>query len=297
MAFGSLARVVATCTAPFRIIIRHEGDRPGTPIWLLLLQSLAGRGKEVRREIQSGTLIVQMVWGLGPHDKCIGIAALGSREKEDRMINARTNLKLLPVVFSTLLLSACSVIGIRSGTDEPPYVALERLGEMEIRSYGPRLAADTIVESTAEDALDIGFSRLADYIFGNNLPAQKIDMTAPVAHSAAQISMTAPVVQESVQEGRYRVRFFMPDDYNLDSIPQPNSDDVEIVAVPEQQYAVIRYSGDHSMTTFMERESELLSALSTTPWKATGPVSAWFFDPPWTIPWLRRNEVAVPINR
>ncbi len=213
------------------------------------------------------------------------------------MINAQIGLKLVPAVLSTLLVSACSVIGIRSGTGEPPYVALEQLGKMEIRSYGPRLAADTIVESTAEDALDIGFSRLADYIFGNNLPAQKIDMTAPVAHSAVQIPMTAPVVQESLREDRYRVRFFMPNNYDLDSLPQPNSDNVEIVAVPEQQYAVIRYSGNHSMATSTERERELLSALSTTPWKATGPASAWFYDPPWTIPWLRRNEVAVPINR
>lgn len=225
------------------------------------------------------------------------IVALCSEKSGNQMINARPSFELVPVLFSTLLLSACSVFGIRSGTEEPPYVALERIGELEIRSYGPRLAADTIVESTAEDALDIGFSRLADYIFGNNWPAQRIDMTAPVAHSAVQTPMTAPVVQESLQEGRYHVRFFMPDEYDLDSIPRPNSDDVAIVAIPERQYAVIRYSGDHSMTTFAERERELLSALEDTPWRTTGPVSAWLYDPPWTIPWLRRNEVAVSINR
>jgi effector-binding domain-containing protein len=201
------------------------------------------------------------------------------------------------VAVSILFLSACSVIGIRSGTGEPPFVALEQLGQVEIRSYGPRLAADTIVESNEEEALDVGFSRLADYIFGNNSATQNIDMTAPVAQSSEQIAMTAPVVRESLEDGRYRIRFFMPSSYDLASLPQPNSDEVEIVAVPEQQYAVIRYSGNYSMATSKERQNELLSALAATPWRVSGPTSTWFYDPPWTIPWLRRNEVAVPISR
>jgi effector-binding domain-containing protein len=213
------------------------------------------------------------------------------------MISAKTISKLALVMVSSLFVSACSVIGIRSGTAEPPFVALDRLGQIEIRSYGPLLAADTIVEGAEEDALNVGFSRLADYIFGNNSSARDIDMTVPVAKSSEQIAMTAPVVRESLEDGRYRIRFFMPSSYDLASLPQPNSREIEIVAIPEQQYAVIRYSGNYSITSSMERQNELLSAIAATPWQVSGPVSTWFYDPPWTIPWLRRNEAAVPISR
>jgi hypothetical protein len=39
----------------------------------------------------------------------------------------------------------------------------------------------------------------------------------------------------------------------------------------------------------------LLSKLQTTPYAPTGEVIDWFYDPPWTIPPLRRNEAAVPV--
>ena len=213
------------------------------------------------------------------------------------MAHIGTVSKILLCALSMSALSACSVFGIRSGTDEPPFVAVEQVGALEIRRYGPRLAADTIVQGDEEDALNTGFSRLADYIFGNNAAAQNIDMTAPVAQSSMQIAMTAPVVRENLEDGRYRIRFFMPSSYDLSSLPKPNSADVEIVAVPEQEYAVVRYSGNHSMSASMERQEELLSQLASTPWRASGPASTWFYDPPWTLPWLRRNEVAVPISR
>ena len=39
----------------------------------------------------------------------------------------------------------------------------------------------------------------------------------------------------------------------------------------------------------------LVDALAAAAWLPDGPASAWFYDPPWTLPWLRRNEVSVPV--
>lgn len=43
-----------------------------------------------------------------------------------------------------------------------------RLDGVEIRHYGPRLAAETTVEASEERARNEGFRRLARYIFGAN---------------------------------------------------------------------------------------------------------------------------------
>jgi len=102
---------------------------------------------------------------------------------------------------SALLLGACSVIGVRSGTEEPRFEVLERRGEVEIRRYAPRLAAATTVAAPSEDAArSEGFRRLAGYIFGGNHGRTKIAMTAPVAQASERIAMTVPVGQEAAGE-------------------------------------------------------------------------------------------------
>jgi hypothetical protein len=39
-----------------------------------------------------------------------------------------------------------------------------------------------------------------------------------------------------------------------------------------------------------------LGILREKGFEPTGPPFAWFYDPPWTIPVLRRNEVVVPVT-
>lgn len=198
-------------------------------------------------------------------------------------------------LLSGLAVAGCSVVGVRGGTEEPPYTVDTRLGEIEVRTYGPRLAAETFVEGDEEAARNEGFRRLAAYIFGGNTARQDIAMTAPVAQTSEPIAMTAPVAQESVAPGRWRIRFFMPGRYTLATLPRPNDSAVQIVEVPAQQVAVLRFSGDRSAAAVAAKERALLEAMAAASWRADGPASAWFYDPPWTLPWLRRNEVSVPV--
>lgn len=203
----------------------------------------------------------------------------------------------MATLLGSLLLSACSAFGIRGGTEEPRYTAVERLGNVEIRRYAPRLAAETTVPGDAYNARGEGFRRLAGYIFGANAGRRRIDMTAPVAQSSApgeRIAMTAPVAQ-APGEGGWVIRFFLP--AALTDPPVPNDARVRIAPVPEEMVAVLRFSGTATADAVADRTKALTAALSGTAWHPAGEPVAWFYDPPWTLPLLRRNEVAVPVAR
>jgi hypothetical protein len=199
-------------------------------------------------------------------------------------------------LLSTVLLGACSVIGDRSGTEEPHYTVVAHQGPAEIRQYGPRIAAETTVDTNDEiDARSIGFRRLAGYIFGGNTTRSSIAMTAPVAQSSETIAMTAPVAQDRTAGG-WTIRFFMPAQFTLDTLPKPKDPAVHLVQVPAQAMAVIRFTGSTSADAVANHQAELLTALADGPWRPAGALVAWFYDPPWTIPFLRRNEVAIPVR-
>jgi effector-binding domain-containing protein len=206
-------------------------------------------------------------------------------------------MKQLFAILSAVLLAGCSVFGIRDRTEEPEYAVLDQIGEVEIRRYRERLAADVVVRGAAEEALNEGFRKLADFIFGNNTPEQEISMTTPVEQAAESIGMTAPVSQEALENGTWRVRFFMPATYTIDTLPRPKSPDIEVVTVPSETYAVLKFTGRRDSQAFSERRTSLLSDLASSAWRPVGQAKNWYFDPPWTIPWLRRNEVAVPVAR
>ena len=205
-------------------------------------------------------------------------------------------------VLSSLLVGACSVVGVRSGTEEPGYRVLAQTGPAEIREYGPRIAAETTVPGDEIAARSAGFRRLAGYIFGGNAGKNSIAMTAPVAQAANEqahetIAMTAPVAQSRTPAGGWTIRFFMPAQYTLDTLPRPTDPAVRIVPVPPETFAVLRFTGSTGADAVASRQAELTQALAGTPWHIAGPTVAWFYDPPWTIPFLRRNEVAVAVER
>jgi hypothetical protein len=225
------------------------------------------------------------------------------------MREERPMLRRLAAVATAAMLGACTVIGVRAGTEEPTYSVVGRQGEVEIRRYGPRLVAETLIEGgTEEAARSEGFRRLAGYIFGGNQPAAKIAMTAPVEQVApprtapTRIAMTAPVSSARVSQApsaagdAWRIRFFMPAAWTRETLPVPNDPLVGIVEVPGETVAVLRFSGVPSAAAVAEQGARLLQALEAGPWAPKGAVTGWFYDPPWTLPPLRRNEVAVPVE-
>ena len=192
------------------------------------------------------------------------------------------------------------LVGIRSGTEEPAYSVVEQIGSVEIRHYGPRLAAEAAVSGGAEAARNEGFRKVAGYIFGGNTAKASIAMTAPVVqsrNSSESIAMTAPVAQTADAGGNWRVQFIMPAKYTLATLPVPKDPSVKIIQLPAQDYAVLRFSGARSGVAVDAKTRELRAALQGKLWKAGATPVAWFYDPPWTPSPLRRNEVAVVVTR
>ena len=192
--------------------------------------------------------------------------------------------------------AAGTIVGIRHGTEEPPFTVERRVDNVEIRRYGSRIAAETTIDADEEPARNEGFRRLARYIFGGNRSKTKIAMTAPVAQQQSEkIAMTAPVATQRGAAGQWVVRFFMPSEYTLNTLPTPSDDRVRLVNVPAERVAVLQFSGLPSPAAVAAHTDQLLAALRANSIDVQEEPVGWFYDPPWTIPFRRRNEVAVSL--
>ena len=202
----------------------------------------------------------------------------------------------LIAVVAVVLLGAALWGPIVSNVQQPKHQVVESSGNIEIRDYAPQIVAEAEVAGDRRDAIRKGFRIIADYIFGNNTSAQKVPMTAPVTQQGSEkIAMTAPVTQQG--DGNiWRVRFVMPSSYTIETLPKPNNPAVKLKEIGAKRYAVIRFSGMAGEDNLKRRTEELnafISAKNLTPLSA--PTYA-FYNPPWTLPFLRRNEVMVEIH-
>ena len=78
-----------------------------------------------------------------------------------------------------------------AGIETPKYEVERAEGPIEVRTYPPMMTASVSVTGPRREATSQGFSPLASYIFGENRPAQKIAMTAPVVQGPADDGQSA----------------------------------------------------------------------------------------------------------
>ena len=188
--------------------------------------------------------------------------------------------------------------GSAMAIEEPKYTVIEQSGEFELRAYSPKIVAETLVPGSMDKASSAGFRLIADYIFGNNTSRtgdnEKISMTAPVTMEpqSEKISMTAPVSMEQTG-GQWRVHFVMPGQYTLETLPKPNNPAVTLREVPASNYAVIRFSGFAGEDKVANKAAELMKWLDGKGITPVGKPELARYNPPWTLPFFRRNEVMV----
>jgi hypothetical protein len=183
-------------------------------------------------------------------------------------------LAVISVIGALLAIAGCRTS--RSGYKSAPYTVVRSDGVFEVRDY-PALK---VVETGIKDGGSGGsFNRLFRYITGGNDTGKKIAMTTPVFMGGGESTMS----------------FVMPAD--LGKVPQPVDGSVTVREMPAGRFAVLRYSGARSV----RQEAEHLKRLGA--WVAdqhmtvsTAPVYA-YFDPPWTPPFLRRNEVMLRVDQ
>jgi hypothetical protein len=188
--------------------------------------------------------------------------------------------------------------GTVMATEEAKYKVIEASEAFELRAYSAKIVAETLVSGSMDQASSAGFRLIADFIFGNNTAAsggnEKISMTTPVTMEpkSEKISMTTPLSMEQAQ-GQWRVQFVMPSEYTLDSLPKPNNPAVMVRAVPASNYAVIRFSGLAGEAKTAAKTTDLLVWLESRGVTPIGKPELARYNPPWTLPFLRRNEVMV----
>ena len=191
-----------------------------------------------------------------------------------------------------------ATVGARAGVPEPHFDVVERLGDIEIRRYGERIVAETEVTGEDEQGRYDGFRTLAGYIFGANAKRASIEMTAPVQQTAERIAMTSTVGRSGKPRARGESSSSCPRDYRrIADLPAPSNGAVHLGVAPPATYAVLTFSGSRDGEAMRARQRELLERVAKSPWRARGEPVNWFYDPPWTLPMFRRNEVAVEVAR
>ena len=200
------------------------------------------------------------------------------------------------LVIGVAALPACSIFGFQ-GVKEPKYRVAREAGASEIREYDPVIVARTQIAGDYKQGSNAGFRRLADYIFGNNQKQQKVEMTAPVIQEqkSEKIAMTAPVLQQPAADG-WQMEFVMPEGYTLETLPKPVDPLIELAEVPARKVAVLRYRGRLTEANIKTKTAELEAWIKENNLTAKAAPQSAGYDPPWTIPMFRRNEVLVEIE-
>ena len=183
--------------------------------------------------------------------------------------------------------------------EQPDYTVLYEDGNVEYRQYEPYLVSETIIENAGDynDAGNEGFRRLFKFITGANQGQAKIAMTVPVAQAPSEkIAMTVPVQQGESADG-WRVSFMLPSEYTLETAPVPTDSRVYVREVPGRLMAVLRFSGRWTDANYEARQDELIELVDAENITALGEVQRAAYNAPFSLPFMRRNEVMVVINR
>jgi effector-binding domain-containing protein len=169
---------------------------------------------------------------------------------------------------------------------EPEFSLVNRVGEFEIRNYHPMIIAEVSVTGNMEVASSSGFRMIADFIFGNNTSqsgqGEKIDMTVPVVLFK--------------KKDAWSFYFVMPSKYSLENLPKPNNSKIKIEQIRDRRCAVLRFSGSVNEQKFNSKAEELMSWIKLENLKMKGVAELARYNPPWTLPFLRRNEVMIEID-
>ena len=191
---------------------------------------------------------------------------------------------------------ACSVFGVRTA-QEHPSTDLVTDGRFALRRYEPAIVASTTVRADASNPGNVMFSRLGGYIGGENAAGQDIEMTAPVVQerTGQRIEMTVPVVQSPSSEG-WVYSFVMPAEYEMKWLPQPTNPKVALERWPARLVAVYRFSGIADEGDLDAHSPALTDWLRKQGYHPVGSPRLAYYDPPWTLPFLRRNEVQIEVE-
>lgn len=189
-----------------------------------------------------------------------------------------------------------------------PFRVLKREAEYEIREVESYYVAETTMPGRSGfdfNGSSQSFNVLASYLFGKNTTSEQMEMTTPVftrkgEPDGEKMDMTTPVItKKSANENKWKMSFVMPSKYGPD-LPLPKDPSVTIKEVPAKIVAVAAFSGLVTDDDISQRESRLRETLqkdSQFRVKDDSVVEIAQYNPPFTLPFTRRNEIALEVKR
>lgn len=199
----------------------------------------------------------------------------------------------LIVMFFPFFLSACTSVA------SPKYSVLSKRNGYEIREYEQYLVAEVEMKGLYKESLNQGFRVLFDYIRGNNERRESMEMTAPVIRGTVSksetIEMTAPVLQEGRENG-YVISFVMPKKFSLETLPRPKDPRVVLREEKRRKVAALRFTWYATEEGTRKKTEALATLLARDGIQTISPFRTAQYNPPWAIPFLRRNEILVDIR-
>eukprot|EP00246_Nothoceros_aenigmaticus_P003641 TRINITY_DN14816_c0_g1_i1.p1 TRINITY_DN14816_c0_g1~~TRINITY_DN14816_c0_g1_i1.p1 ORF type:complete len:224 (+),score=48.80 TRINITY_DN14816_c0_g1_i1:156-827(+) len=212
--------------------------------------------------------------------------------------------------------------------DTPKYSVVAKETDFEIREYEPWLIAETSYDPRQQKEGE-AFMVLARYIGAVGKPlnvaastdkgdaAEKIAMTAPVityekkhggpetadetaegrkveVESGEKVAMTAPVVTAET-DGHISMQFVLPSKYNAGNAPKPTDERVSVREIPSRKFGVITFSGVADQQLVEKKRERLRKALQDAGYTVTGSYVVARYNPPFTLSFLRTNEVFLPV--
>jgi hypothetical protein len=211
----------------------------------------------------------------------------------------------LGLVAALGAIASVSYAQYRDRNEEPAFTLVKSQDAFELRDYAPMIVAEVTHRGDRRSASGRSFRRLAAYIFAQDRPegGEKIAMTSPVlqdrvdqpqADQDARIAMTAPVLQEETGADIWRMRFVMPSEFTMETLPTP-PEDISLTPVAARRIAAIRFSGDASPRDLARMEELLTQWIAKEGLSPKGDFEYAFYDAPMVPGPLRRNEVLIEV--
>lgn len=205
--------------------------------------------------------------------------------------------KIMIILIVVIVLVGLVLWGpIMSQVEQAKYKVIESYGNIEVRDYPAMIIAEVEVSGNRDESINQGFKIIADYIFGNNIIQKEVENKSEVPQKFSEkIAMTAPVMQQNYKKS-WKIRFVMPSSYTLQTLPKPNNPKVILKKVENKKYITIKFSGLASEETLKENLSILNNFIKSHNLRVLSSEVYAFFNPPWTLPPLRRNEIMIEIK-
>jgi hypothetical protein len=179
--------------------------------------------------------------------------------------------------------------------ETPEYKVVKSIKDMEIREYPSYIVAEVSNSGQRNKAANESFMILFDYIKGKNIPNEKIAMTIPVTQKGEKMPMTVPVEQLR-GDNNWKMSFVLPFKYNMENVPKPKDERIKIYKNEKSKRLVIRFSGFSSDSNLSKHKIKLDKYIKENSIKVTSEAVYAFYSAPFTLPFMRRNEIMYIID-